>query len=307
MAGKDLGEKLLEDYADVFADIINVLIFRGERLLREEDIVDGPTASRYKDADANIREHVRDVVKYDKRKTTLALFGIENQSAVDSDMVFRVMGYDYSAYRKQMDADWRQRRSSWRGKRRRRRRRTKKYPVFTIILNFGMKRWDGPKDVISALDETLPYAKYYREAVSNPSIHVVDVAFLPKEVREQFTSDFRIVAEYFSALRENREKELRYNTQEILHVEAMLDFFRIFSGEARFEEYRPIAAKAREKGAVTMNSIFDYVEKEGREEGRKEKACEMARKMLKSGEPAAKIKKYTGLADSDLRALEKEG
>lgn len=51
MGKKDLGEKLLEDYADVFADIINVLIFHGKRLLKEDDIVDGPTASRYKDAE----------------------------------------------------------------------------------------------------------------------------------------------------------------------------------------------------------------------------------------------------------------
>lgn len=314
MAGKDLSEKLLEDYADVFADIINVLIFHGERLLKEEDIVDGPTASRYKDADANIREQVRDVVKYDRRKTTLALFGLENQSAVDSDMVFRVMGYDYSAYRKQMDISSKRIRGRKKGQRRRRRKRVKKYPVFTLVLNFGMKRWDGPKDVISALDESLPYAKYYKEAVSNPSIHVVDVAFLPREIREQFTSDFRIVAEYFSARRENRENDLRYDTREIQHVEEILDFFRVFSGDSRFEEYRPVAMKKRKKGAVTMTSIFDYVEnegkklgrQEGRQEGRKEKACEMARKMLGSREPDGKIKEYTGLTDSELEALKKE-
>jgi hypothetical protein len=31
MAEKDMTEKMLEDYNDVFADIMNVLVFHGER------------------------------------------------------------------------------------------------------------------------------------------------------------------------------------------------------------------------------------------------------------------------------------
>ena len=31
MAEKDLSEKLLEEYDDVFADIVNVLLFHGKR------------------------------------------------------------------------------------------------------------------------------------------------------------------------------------------------------------------------------------------------------------------------------------
>ena len=31
MGQKDSSEKLLEDYSDVFADIVNVLLFHGER------------------------------------------------------------------------------------------------------------------------------------------------------------------------------------------------------------------------------------------------------------------------------------
>ena len=57
MAEKDIGEKLLEDYEEVFADIINVLAFHGERLLKPERLAAGPTVSRYKDAQGGLREH----------------------------------------------------------------------------------------------------------------------------------------------------------------------------------------------------------------------------------------------------------
>lgn len=292
MGKKDLGEKLLEDYADVFADIVNVLIFHGKRLLKEEDIVDGPTASRYKDAEESIREHVRDIVKFDKRQTTLAIFGIENQSRVDKDMVFRVMGYDYSAYRKQIDSG------------------EKKYPVFTLVLNFGMNIWDGPRDVISALDHGLPYAEYYEEFLSNPKIHVVDVAYLSKEVREQFTSDFRIVAEYFSAVREKREEELRYSRQEIKHVEEILDFFKVFAKDERFAECKPVIVEKAKKGAVCMCTVMDYAERQGIEKGEEigkiEQALETAREMIRDNEGIEKIKRYTKLPEEKIIALQKE-
>ena len=66
------------------------------------------------------REQRRDISKYVKSLgSMIALYGIENQSSLDADMVFRVMGYDYASYRSQMDA----------GKER--------YPVITVVLYFG--------------------------------------------------------------------------------------------------------------------------------------------------------------------------
>ena len=35
MAQKDITQKLLEDYEDVFADIVNVLVFDGETVVRK--------------------------------------------------------------------------------------------------------------------------------------------------------------------------------------------------------------------------------------------------------------------------------
>lgn len=253
MGEKDISGKLLEDYTDVFADIMNVLVFHGERLLEPSNLIDGPTVSRYKSAEAKQKEQIRDVVKFDNRQTKMTAFGIENQSVVDPHMVFRVMGYDFSSYKRQIDEG-----------------NNRISPVITLVLHFGMKRWLGPKDVFSTVDHDLPYGKYLDAALSNYRINVVDVAFLPEKVREQFISDFRIVVEYFSAVREGRLEEIRFNKQKIRHVEEILDFFRIFSKDKRFEECKPVILEEAKKGDVTMCIVMDYAEKCGHEQGRKE-------------------------------------
>ena len=53
MAEKDITEKMLEQYNDVFMDIVNVLLFNGEMVVREDDLIDLPTSSSKKDRQKN--------------------------------------------------------------------------------------------------------------------------------------------------------------------------------------------------------------------------------------------------------------
>ena len=88
-AQKDKIFKLIERYADVFADIVNVLAFHGNRLLKEENLIPGPTESVYEDDRNSLREQRRDVLKYDRQGNTFfSVIGLENQSTVDPDMIF---------------------------------------------------------------------------------------------------------------------------------------------------------------------------------------------------------------------------
>ena len=38
MSEKDMTEKTLEDYDDVFADIVNGLVFKGKKVVKEDDL-----------------------------------------------------------------------------------------------------------------------------------------------------------------------------------------------------------------------------------------------------------------------------
>ncbi len=75
MAEKDISEKTLESYNDVFADIVNGLLFRGEQIVREDELEAESEHAMYK-ADGKLHEMERDVAKYWKNgKIRIALFG----------------------------------------------------------------------------------------------------------------------------------------------------------------------------------------------------------------------------------------
>lgn len=256
MAEKDLGEKYLEEYPDVFADIVNVLLL-GEDYVAPEDLYNGPTESIYKaENGADIKEQRRDISKYFIRDNKImVLFGIENQSAVDKYMPVRVMGYDYSSYRSQLI----------KGERR--------YPVITLILNFTDRRWNRPL----SLKDILVYPEQFREYISDYHIRVIDVAYIPKEKRELLKSDFKAIADFFTQKRENGRYIPDY--KELSHSMAVLNMLKIFTGDKRYEVIESEIREKKRKGEViTMCTFADEMENRGiqkgillgREEGREE-------------------------------------
>ena len=114
MGEKDVTEKYLMAFNDVFVDIYNVLLFEAD-VLKEEYLRSGGTESVYKEAEKS-RIQQRDVVKeYGEGYETQCVLGIENQSKIDLDMPIRIMGYDYGSYRQMVDND------------------TERIPVITIV------------------------------------------------------------------------------------------------------------------------------------------------------------------------------
>ena len=119
MAEKDMAEKHLEAYNDVFADIVNVLLFNGQRRVDPDDLRDTKARTLYK-ADGKLREQERDVSKlWVSEGIVISLIGFENQTEADRDMPLRVLGYDGADYRNQLSA------------------KGDLYPVATLVLYFG--------------------------------------------------------------------------------------------------------------------------------------------------------------------------
>jgi len=127
MAEKDMIEKTLGAYNDVFADIVNGLLFDGEQVVTEQSPSDAQPFSMYK-ADGILHEQERDVSKYWKEQSDecvsvrIAFFGLENQTDYDKDMPLRTISYDGAAYRAELE-------------------QKKRYPVVTLVLYFGNKPW----------------------------------------------------------------------------------------------------------------------------------------------------------------------
>ena len=250
MGEKDITEKLLADYNDVFADIVNVLLFNGERLVKEEELKNTKDKSQYK-ADGGIHEQERDLSKiWQNCNLKISMIGMENQTDIDEYMPLRIIGYDGAAYRSQYEAT-----------------KTVAYPVVTIILHFGNRKWEKPKclsDIMSVPEVMQPYFQDY-------GINVFNIPYLSDEQVGMFQSDFKIVADYFVQMRSDPE-HYKPSQQTITHVDAILKLMSVLTGDSRYEE--AVNSLKGKKGGVTMCNAMESAELKGRAKGRAEGRAE---------------------------------
>ena len=109
-------------------------------------------------------------------------------------------------------------------------------------------------------EELLPF-------ISQHKINLVPVAWLPKEVRSRFQSDFQIVADFFAAKREKREADIFKDERKITHIEAFLSFLQAYTSDKRYEKLRMDFADHSRKGEnVRMCTVMDLLEDKIKEE-----------------------------------------
>ena len=77
MGQKDLSEKILVEYDDVFADIVNVLLFQGQQVIRPEELEEKEAKAFYKES-GTLHALDRYVIKrWKKGEVRFACIGIE--------------------------------------------------------------------------------------------------------------------------------------------------------------------------------------------------------------------------------------
>ena len=245
MAEKDIAEKILEAYNEVFADIVNVLLFHGKEVIKPDELVEQAPRAAYK-ADGILREIERDVAKrWTKQNIHIACLGLENQTKADRDMPLRVIGYDGAEYRWQLSQDFPER-----------------YPVATLVLYFDYeKHWSGPLNLLDCFkvpEEFRPYVNDYK-------VNLFEIAYLTDEQVNLFKSDFRVVAEYFTQMQRNRDYNPEPRT--LVHVQEVLQLLSIMTGDHRFEE---VFASGAEGGPENMCEVLERIESRGIAKGRAE-------------------------------------
>lgn len=276
MGEKDLTEKLLEDYEDIFADIVNVLLFDGEQRVKPESLASSNVHSMYK-ADGKIHEQERDVLKtWKELNVEIALFGLENQTKVEKLMPFRIFGYEGASYRGQLLN-----------------KKESVYPVITLVLYFGKERWNQPK----TLKELINVPKGLEEYVNDLKINVFEISWLSEEQISKFTSDFKVVANFFV----KRRMDANYipdDDTEIKHIDEVLKLLSVMTGDNRYEEI----LQNSEGGALNnMCEVAERLENKGRIEGRTEERLSIIKKMIESGLKIEQIK-ACGFSDEEIEA-----
>ena len=258
MGQKDITEKLLEDYNDVFADIINGLIFNGEQRILPESLENTQVHSQYKADDGKVHELERDVAKYWKdKKVELAICGIENQSSVEKNMPFRIIGYDGASYRSQLLE-----------------KRKEILPVMTIVLYFGTNRhWYGKKNIkgLMKIPEEL------NDYINDYEMKVFEIAWLTEAEIDRFHSDFKIVANFFVQKRKNKNY-IPDDPTEIRHVDEVLKLLQVMTGDERYQ-----MIFNRKKGVHSMCDVAERLEKMGIEKGLKQGIGEGIKQGIEQG------------------------
>ena len=257
MGTKDITSRRLEEYNDVFADIVNVLVFNGERRVREDELVDIDTKSEIVADDKGLRLQERDVAKFwTKHNIKLALFGLENQAAADYQMPLRLYSYNGASYKAQLIPDKTSQNADS--------PRQPFYPVITLVLYFGFERWTAPR----TLYEAVQIPEELQRFIPDIPINLVEVAWLEDEIIERFQSDFRIVARLFKEMRiYGKDSFTRQNPELQKRADHLLDTLRMLSAYSNDPRFSIIADKKPEFKEPTMLAALDYLENRGIEKG----------------------------------------
>ena len=297
--GKDIPEKRLEDWDDVFTDIFDNLLFGGEKVLEGKELVPMPTESYVRKSDGKIKGGFRDVRKGVGRSGDICkmdragnryrlVLGLENQTGVDNTMPERVMGYDYAAYEEQIKAlADRNNQDNKPAIVKRIHGDQKLAPVITLVLYYGKDEWVTPKSLHDMLEFPEGMEDSIKPYVADYPINLIQVARLTEEERGKLNSDFRLIAEYIACGndKEKLNRFFRENRQVIRHEEEFIDVMNALTGKrAGKEMLKTIKEKKREEtGGIRVIDLFEMYENEGIKKGVRQGVRQGMRKGVRKG------------------------
>ena len=254
MGEKDILEKKLLMFNDVFADFVNGIMFDGKEVVKEDELVDLSGWSHYKGDDSKHRFQDRDVVKlWKKENVVISLIGIENQDIPDKNMVFRVLSYDGASYRTQLVEE-------------ESRKRKKNvgidgelqdiFPVITFVIYYGEEEWRHE----TTLHKRLNLDSELKHYVSDYSINLIDLKKLSEDDINKFKKDFKLIADYMVKGSKHKADRIDLN-----HPEEVSELIlRLTGEELPFEVECEEGGKNMEK---FFEPMFERAEARGKAEG----------------------------------------
>lgn len=263
MGQKDLTEKNLEYYPDVFADILNTLLYHGEQVVSAKELFPAPTETLYPHNDNTLHNQFHDVSKYVMQDGCIKMqYTLENETKSKRKTVLRKAGYEGAVYREQFD-------------------RTESYPVISSILYWGKGYWHQPRS-LSQLWSRQQIPNIVKEYIDDIKIHVYDMLHLPKEVRSLFKSDMRIVVDFLA-----EGKNYFPTQQKIVHVDALLRMLNALTNDTRYESILQNMQEDKNKeGGITMCELLDKYENRGIMRGKVESIRNLMETMKWTAEQA---------------------
>ncbi len=247
---KDAVLKPFFENDDVFADVANFVLFHGKQVIRKKNLKTiHPVSLIHTETKVSWLE--RDILKLWNTNTMICMIGIENQSDIDSTILYRTMAYDGANYLDQI------------------RKENRVFcPVFTIVLYFGKTPWNRPK----TLYETLRVPDELKPFVNDWKMTVIDVLRISDEETRLFRSDFRVMVE---SLKNKYNPDYKGSRKQVKHKGELIDLMNAFGITAFTDEEKaeltegPLTER-KILSAKERKTIFKSGKAEGKAEGRAE-------------------------------------
>ena len=263
-----------------FADLFNFYLYDGKSIIKDKDLIEIDTndilnlenkynITRYRDIVKKA------IIKYSDNITYALILGLENQTEINYAMVIRNMVYDSITYQKQIEA--------LNGKSKYGKikyevlKKEKLKPVITLVLYFGNKKWNGPKDLYSMFEESNTEIRKY---VSNYKLNLITPYDLEEKEFDKFKTEIKLLLKYIKYSNNKKELEKISKDKEFERVSKdTANTINVMTGsKLNIEE---------KEGAINMCKAIDDMRKdaikEGRMEERKERDKETVIKMSNFG------------------------
>ena len=236
MGAKDLAEKNLLQYKDVFSDIVNVNLFGGRCYVSAEELSREPGELITKAvSDDKLRQLQMDVPMKCKKHNRSFFLCLENQSDKNNVMPVRDMGYQHAKYMEQIKAakESNQKTSNYPNPMTKELNDSQKLsPVITLVLNYSQKEWET--------------------------------------TIRQYQSDFKYIVRYLSCGNDRRKLDEYFQTTEFQldHPEAFLDWLSAVTNDRRYRKAKELIQKTERKGGkINMCVLLDMYEERGEARG----------------------------------------
>ena len=243
MGQKDLTEKYFLLYPDVFADTLNVLAYAGREVVCADNLLPAPSESFYHVGQGKLADQFSDVSMFEiKDRSTRVQYILENEVQAKARTIIRKAGYEGALYRRQLEGD-------------------ETFLIVSLLLYWGLTSWNQPvsmKEFFQEADIDENTWKY----ITNEKLHVYAMARLPKQVRNRFQSDMRIVVDYLA-----ERQNYKPTAQKLVHPKALLLMLRALTNDDRYIEMLTALTEEEKKGEITMCELLDKYEYRGMKKG----------------------------------------
>ena len=236
LGAKDLAEKNLLQYKDVFSDIVNVNLFGGRCYVSAEELSREPGELITKAvSDDKLWQLQMDVPMKCKKNNRSFFLCLENQSDKNNVMPVRDMGYQHAKYMEQIKAakESNQKTSNYPNPMTKELNDSQKLsPVITLVLNYSQKEWET--------------------------------------TIRQYQSDFKYIVRYLSCGNDRRKLDEYFQTTEFQldHPEAFLDWLSAVTNDRRYRKAKELIETTEGKGGrINMCVLLDMYEERGLEKG----------------------------------------